>query len=237
MDLDEYINLKSRVETKMKISVMTSTGDDDPINQEEKGDLEYRRAQLEKLKEEVVDLEDISGGISIMDLGLNDFRLDLISYLDKYKRPEGIPMGIHSVTSSQLDIEPGVIFVLKNINDNVNENHQNRLHPFYMVYIADSGDIITNHLEPKEMLDTIRLLCRGKMEVDKKPTKAFNKETKDGKRMGAYSELLSYAIDSIVDVKEKKDLDSFLDGRSMSFISDKINGLDDFELISFLVIK
>ncbi|NLD18471.1 MAG: DEAD/DEAH box helicase, partial [Tissierellia bacterium] len=127
MDLDEYINLKSRVETKMKISVMTSTGDDDPINQDEKGDLEYRRAQLERLKEEVVDLEDISGGISIMDLGLNDFRLDLLSYLDKYKRPEAIPMGIHSVTSSQLDIEPGVIFVLKNINDNVNKNHQNRL--------------------------------------------------------------------------------------------------------------
>jgi len=237
MDLDEYINLKSRVETRMKISVMASTGDDDPINQEEKGDLEYRRAQLEKLKEEVVDLEDISGGISIMDLGLNDFRLDLISYLDKYKKPEAIPMGIHSVTSSQLDIEPGVIFVLKNLNDNVNKNHQNRLHPFYMVYIADSGDIITNHLEPKEMLDTIRLLCRGKIVVDKKPTKAFNKETKDGKKMGAYSELLSYAIDSIVAVKEKKDLDSFLDGKSMSFISDKINGLDDFELISFLVIK
>lgn len=237
MDLDEYINLKSRVETRMKISVMASTGDDDPINQEEKGDLEYRRAQLEKLKEEVVDLEDISGGISIMDLGLNDFRLDLISYLDKYKKPEAIPMGIHSVTSSQLDIEPGVIFVLKNLNDNVNKNHQNRLHPFYMVYIADSGDIITNHLEPKEMLDTIRLLCRGKIVVDKKPTKAFNKETKDGKKMGAYSDLLSYAIDSIVDVKEKKDLDSFLNGKSMSFISDKINGLDDFELISFLVIK
>ena len=78
---------------------------------------------------------------------------------------------------------------------------------------------------------------QGKIEIDKKPTKAFNKETKDGKRMGAYSDLLSYAIDSIVDVKEKKDLDSFLDGKSMSFILDKINGLDDFELISFLVIK
>ena len=81
MDLDEYINLKSRVETRMKISVMTSTGDDDLINAEEKGDLEYRKAQLKRLQEEVVDIEDMSEGISIMDLGLNEFRLDLLEYL------------------------------------------------------------------------------------------------------------------------------------------------------------
>ena len=85
MDLDEYINLKSRVETRMKISVMTSTGDDDLINAEEKGDLEYRRAQLKRLQEEVVDIEDMTSGISIMDLGLNEFRLDLLEYMNRTK--------------------------------------------------------------------------------------------------------------------------------------------------------
>lgn len=81
MDLDEYINLKGRVETRMKISIMTSTGDDDLINPEEKGDLEYRKEQLKRLQEEVVDIEDMSNGISIVDLGLNEFRLDLLEYV------------------------------------------------------------------------------------------------------------------------------------------------------------
>lgn len=237
MDLDEYINLKSRVEMKMKISVMTSTGDDDLINQEEKGDLEYRKAQLLRLQKEVVDLEDMNSGISIMDLGLNDFRLDLLSYLDKYKEPDNIPMGIHSVISSNDDLESGVIFVLKNINDNINVNRQNRLHPFYMVYVSELGDILINHLEPKEMLDNIRHICRNKKDIDKIASDKFNNETRDGKKMEAYSELLSLTIDSIIDLKEESELDSFIGGQTMSFLADKINGLDDFELISFLVIK
>ena len=106
-----------------------------------------------------------------------------------------------------------------------------------MVYISDSGDIVTNHLEPKEMLDTIRHLCREKKDIDRKATKVFNKETGDGKKMDTYSELLSLSIDSIIDVKEEKDLDSFLSGKAISFLADKISGLDDFELISFLVIR
>lgn len=237
MDLDEYINLKARVETRMKISVMTSTGDDDLINQEEKGDLEYRKAQLLRLKEEVVDLEEVGGSISIMDLGLNDFRLDLVSYLDKYKKAESIPMGIHTVTTADTDIEPGVIYVLKNINDNVNINHQNRLHPFYMVYINEEGEIITNHLEPKELLDAIRYQCRGKEEIDLVASKKFNRETRDGKKMEVYSDLLSLAIDSIIEVKEEKDIDSFISGKDISFLAEEIQGLEDFELIAFIVIK
>ena len=109
MDLDEYINLKSRVETRMKISVMTSTGDDDLLNAEEKGDLEYRRVQLKRLQEEVVDIEEMSSGISIMDLGLNEFRLDLLEYIKGHNDVETAPNGLHAVVSPTSDCPPGVV--------------------------------------------------------------------------------------------------------------------------------
>ena len=133
MNLDEYINLKSRVETRMKISVMTSTGDDDPINPEEKGDLEYRKQQLKRLQEEVVDIEDMNTGISIMDLGLNEFRLDLLEYVKAHPDLEQKPKGLHAVVSATEELPKGVIFVLKNINHSVNIDNQNRIHPFYRV--------------------------------------------------------------------------------------------------------
>jgi hypothetical protein len=162
LTLDDYINLKSRVETRMKISVMTSTGDDDLINSEEKGDLEYRKAQLKRLQEEVVDIEDMSSGISIMDLGLNEFRLDLLDYIKNNGDLDKIPLGLHAVVPAKDDAPPGVIFVLKNINGGVNIDNRNRLHPFYMVYIADDGEVVCDHLSPKEMLDKMRYLCKGK---------------------------------------------------------------------------
>lgn len=237
MDLDEYINLKSRVETRMKITVMTSTGDDDLINAEEKGDLEYRREQLKRLQREVVDLEDMSSGISIMDLGLNEFRLDLLEYLKLHEEIENAPKGIHAVVASGQDTPPGVIFVLKNRNESVNVDHRNRIHPFYMVYIADDGDIICDYLDPKKLLDTFRYLCRGKSEPNVTLCKAFNTETKDGKDMKAVSALLSDAISSVMDVKEESDIDSlFTAGGTTALLSD-VNGLDDFELICFLVVR
>lgn len=237
MDLDEYINLKSRVETRMKITVMTSTGDDDLINAEEKGDLEYRREQLKRLQREVVDLEDMSSGISIMDLGLNEFRLDLLEYLKLHEEIENAPKGIHAVVASGQDTPPGVIFVLKNRNESVNADHRNRIHPFYMVYIADDGDIICDYLDPKKLLDTFRFLCRGKSEPNVTLCKAFNTETKDGKDMKAVSTLLSDAISSVMDVKEESDIDSlFTAGGTTALLSD-VNGLDDFELICFLVVR
>lgn len=237
MDLDEYINLKARVETRMRISVMTSTGDDDLINAEEKGDLEYRRAQLKRLKEEVVDIEEMSSGISIMDLGLNEFRLDLLEYIKQHGDVEAAPHGMHAVVAATEDAPPGVVFVLKNLNTRVNIEGQNRLHPFYMVYIGEDGDVICDHLSPKDMLDKIRLLCKGQTEPDMPLCRSFNAETNDGRDMQTYSELLSGAIDSIIHVKEESDIDSFMKGNQMSFLSNVISGLEDFELICFLVVR
>ena len=235
--LDEYINLKSRVETRMKIVDMTATGDDNILSDEEKHDLEYRKAQLKRLQEEVVDLEEMTTGISIMDLGLNEFRLDLLDYVKSHPDLDKTPFGLHAVAAATDDMPAGVIFVLKNRSDSVNIDNQNRLHPFYMVYISDDGDVVCDHLSPKEMLDKMRFLCKGKSEPIPEKYRAFNKETKDGRDMSQTSELLGMAISSIIEVKEESDLDSFLNGGQVSFLENEIKGLDDFELICFLVVR
>ena len=237
MDLDEYINLKGRVETRMKISVMTSTGDDDLINPEEKGDLEYRKQQLKRLQEEVVDIEDMSSGISIMDLGLNEFRLDLLEYVKNHGDLDKKPKGMHAVVPATDELPEGVVFILKNINNSVNIDNRNRIHPFYMVYIGIDGEVICDYLNPKKMLDNIRLLCRGKKEPIKELYQRFNEETDDGRDMTEMSELLSEAINSIIDCKEESDIDSLFSAGGTSALMSAVSGLDDFELICFLVVK
>ncbi|NCD05997.1 MAG: ATP-dependent helicase [Spirochaetia bacterium] len=235
--LDEYINLKAKVETRMKIVDMTATGDENLLTPDEKLDLEYRKVQLQKLQDEVVDIEDISTGISIMDLGLNEFRLDLLDYIKDNPDLDKTPFGLHSVVSHDEENPKGVIFVLKNRSNTVNINNQNRLHPFYMVYIDEKGNVICNHLSPKNMLDKMRYLCKGKKEPISNIYKIFNQETKDGKDMKQISDLLSKTISSIIDLKEETDIDSFLGGNDISFISSEIKGLNDFELICFLAIR
>ena len=237
MTLDDYINLKSRVETRMRISVMTSTGDDDLINPEEKGDLEYRKQQLKRLQEEVVDIEDMSSGISIMDLGLNEFRLDLLEYIKTHEDLDQKPKGLHAVVPATDENPEGVILVLRNINNSINIDNQNRIHPFYMVYIGVNGEIVCDYLNPKKLLDTVRLLCRGKSEPILTLCEKFNRETDDGRNMEEISQLLSDAINSIIDVKEESDIDSLFSAGGTSALMSEINGLDDFELICFLVVK
>ena len=234
--LDEYIDLKARVETRMKIVDMTATGDDNLL-QEEKSDLEYRKAQLKRLQEEVVDIEEMSSGISIMDLGLNEFRLDLLEYVKANPNLDKTPFGLHAVAASNDECPPGVVFVLKNRSNSINIDHQNRLHPFYMVYIADDGEVVCDHLSPKAMLDKLRHLCKGKATPIPELYRRFNKETKDGRNMQATSALLGDAIESIIETKEESEIDTFLGGGQMSFLSNEIKGLDDFELICFLIVK
>ena len=237
LDLDEYINLKARVETRMKISVLTSTGDDNPISPEEKGDLEYRMQQLKKLQEEVVDIEDMSTGISIMDLGLNEFRLDLLEYIKSHPDLENKPLGMHAVVGQTDELPEGVIFVLKNRNNGVNIDSLNRIHPFYMVYMGIDGEIVCDYLNPKKLLDNMRLLCRGKKAPVKALYEKFDEETNDGRDMAEMSALLSESINSIIDTKEESDIDSLFKSGGTSALLSKVSGIDDFELICFLVVK
>jgi hypothetical protein len=237
VDLDEYLSLKGRVETRMRISIMTATGDDDLINAEEKGDLEYRKAQLKRLQEEVVDIEDMQSGISIMDLGLNEFRLDLLEYVKQNGDMDTIPYGLHAVVPASEDCPPGVVFVLKNLNNSVNIDMQNRLHPFYMVYVGTEGEVICDHLSPKELLDKFRSLCKGINTPVMDVCREFNIETKDGRDMQSISTLLTDAITSIIEVKEENDIDSLFNIGGTSALNNKISGLDDFEMICFLVVR
>lgn len=235
--LDEYINLKAKVETRMKIVDMTATGDDNLLSDEEKTDLAYRKAQLKRLQDEVVDIEDMTTGISIMDLGLNEFRLDLLDYIKQHPDIDKTPYGLSAVAPAGEDTPPGVIYILKNRSNSVNIDNQNRLHPFYMVYISEAGEVICDHLSPKNMLDKMRFLCKGKTEPIPELYQPFNRETRDGRNMNQYSKLLGEAIASIIEVKDESDIDGFLDGGQVSFLTNEIRGLDDFELICFLVIR
>ncbi len=238
MELDDYLKLKGRVEARMAGMDITSAGSGNVLlSNEEQADLDYRKKQLQRLQEEVVDLEDMDTGINIMDLGLNEFRLDLLSYMKDNPDIEHTPFGMSAVVPSSDMAQPGVIFILKNRNNAVNIGQQNLLHPFYMVYLADDGSTIINHLAPKRLLDIMRSSCKGCTTPDLELCHAFNRETADGRKMSHYNELLQQAVATIVEKKEESDLESlFSFGETTALVGD-IAGLDDFELICFLVIK
>lgn len=237
VNLDDYINLEDRVKDRMKLTVMVSTGDDNPIS-EEKGDLEYRKRQLQRLQNEVIDIdEDSEGGISIMNLGLNEFRLDLLDYIKKHGHLDKKPLGLYAVVPANQDLPEGVIFILKNINPNMNINGKNRIHPFYMIYVDKDGRILCNYLNPKKLLDDVRLLCRGKAEPIKILCNKFNAETDNGKNMKAMSKLLNKAIKSIIDTKQDEDVDSLFRPGGTSALEGDIYGLEDFELVCFFAVR
>lgn len=238
ISLDEYINLKERVENRMMIADVAATGDDNVLTAKS-SDIAYRKEQLKRLQEEVIELEDVKAGISITDLGLNDFRMDLLNYVKEHGELDNVPFGMHAVVPAQpeLGLQPGVIFALKNIHDSVNVNQQNRLHPFYLVYIGDDGQIVADHTQVKRLLDLIRSSCKGRIEPIHDVCRIFNERTEDGRKMGRYSDLLSSAIRSMIEVKEEKDIDSLFSGGRTTALTHTIKGLDDFELIAFLVIE
>lgn len=237
ISLDEYINLKARVEGRMRMVNLTATGNDNPIDEADNAELEYRKSQLEKIQNEVVDLEEMSGGVSIMDLGLNEFHLDLQELRKKYGEADALPFGIHAVARAGDDTPPGVIFVLKNVNHGVNIDKQNRLHPFYLVYIAADGSVAVNHLQSKDLLTKLRHFAKGNDTPDADMVAKFNSETDNGKNMSSYTSLLTTAIQSIATVKEEKDIDSIFQIGETTVLSSEVKGLDDFELINFLVVK
>ena len=239
LSLDEYINLNKRVSARMTIVNATATADDNIIS-EENEEMDYRKEQLKKLQEGTLqDLEDVDGNISITDLGLNDFVMDLVAYRKANGDPKGVIKGLHAVVAADESkgIEPGVIFVLCNRNNGVNINKQNRLHPFYLVYLKDDGEVIYNHLDVKSILDVLRATSKGRTEPLAELCRGFNKETKDGAKMAKYNNLLQDAVLSIMEVKEESDLESLFKVGSKVLFEHGIDGLDDFELISFVVIR
>jgi len=238
ISLDDYINLKNRVEGRMFLVDMTATGDDNVLTNQS-SDLDFRKQQLERLQSEVVDIEEMDSGISITDLGLNDFRMDLVNYIKSGQSLEGLANGMHAVCpqAPEKGIEKGAIFVLKNVNNGVNIDNTNQLHPFYLVYINERGQVVSNHLNVKNTLDIFRSIAKGKSESIPAVYELFNDETDDGKKMDKYSNLLSESIQSIIHVKDESDVDSLFSTGGTTALMNNIKGLEDFELISFMVIK
>jgi hypothetical protein len=238
ISLDEYINLKERVENRMVIADVTATGDDNVLTAKS-SDIAYRKEQLKRLQEEVIELEDVRTGISITDLGLNDFRMDLLNYIKANGELDNLPNGMHAVVPAQpaLGVQPGVIFVLRNIHDSVNINQQNRLHPYYLVYIGNNGEMVVDHTQVKRLLDLVRASCKAHSEPIQEVCRLFNERTQDGRKMEHCSNLLTAAIRSMIEVKEEKDLDSLFSGGRTTALVNTIAGLDDFELIAFLIIE
>ena len=237
ISLDDYINLKNRVENRMLMMDISDTGEDNVLTNKS-SDIEYRKVQLQKLQEEVVDLEDMNTGISITDLGLNEFRMDLVEYVKLNPNLNKVPNGMHSVVfaDKSIGLEKGVIYVLKNINSDVNIDNMNQLHPFYLVYIKEDGTVISNHLCVKNTLDIFRKITKNHLEPIKEAYMKFNDETNDGKDMKKYSKLLNESINSIINIKEESDIDSLFRSGGTTMLLNDIQGLEDFELISFMVI-
>lgn len=238
ISLDEYINLKERVENRMHIVDMAGTGEDNVLTSKS-SDVAYRKDQLQRLQNEVIELEDVKTGISITDLGLNDFRMDLLNYLKTHDDLPRMPHGLHTVVPAdpKRGLVPGVIFALRNIHDSVNLNQQNRLHPYYLIYIGEDGEIVADQTQVKRLLDLIRTGCKGHTVPFRDLSAAFNVETQDGRNMGTYSDLLNSAIRSMIEVKEERDIDSLFSGGHTTALTQTIAGLEDFELIAFIVIR
>jgi SNF2 family DNA or RNA helicase len=238
ISLDEYINLKERVESRMMIADVTATGDDNVLSAQA-NDVSYRKEQLRRLQEEVIELEDLKTGVSITDLGLNDFRMDLLNYVKAHGEVSNVPNGMHAVVSArpEMGLLPGAIFTLRNRNAGISLNQHNRLHPFYLVYISREGNVIHDHTEVKHLLDLVRTCCKGQDIPNADVCQLFNQETGDGRRMQMYSDLLGKSIRSMIEVKDEKDLDSLFSSGKTTALTDTISGLNDFELISFLVIQ
>ena len=238
ISLDEYINLKERVESRMTIVDVTATGDDNILSAQA-NDVAYRKEQLKRLQEEVIELEDLKTGVAITDLGLNEFRMDLLNYVKQFGEPYHQPNGMHAVVPAQpeLGLIPGVVFALRNLSNSINHDQQNRLHPYYLVYIDQHGETVASHFEVKHLLDLLRTSCKGRSEPIHDACHQFNTVTDDGRNMANYSNLLSQAIRSMIDIKAEKDIDSLFSGGPTSALVNTIAGLDDFELLAFIVVQ
>ncbi|OGB33051.1 MAG: helicase [Burkholderiales bacterium RIFCSPLOWO2_12_FULL_61_40] len=242
ISLDEYIRLKERVESRMMIADVTATGDDNVLSAQA-NDVAYRKEQLRRLQEEVIEMEDLKTGVSITDLGLNDFRMDLLNYVKANGDLTRLPHGLHAVVpaDAEMGLLPGVIFTLRNRllggSAGAVVKQKNRLHPYYLVYIGLDGTTIADHTEVKQLLDLARNACKGKAEPIPAAFEPFNLATGDGRNMQAYSALLDQAIHSMIERQQEQDVDSlFTPGKTTALVHE-VAGLDDFELVSFLVIQ
>jgi len=249
MDLDEYINLEARVTGRMVLLDVSATGEENLIVEDEKvkmNDLEYRKNQLMQLQDRVVDLEDISGGISITDLTMNDFKIDLSEHMEQNKERQDLfekaLTGMYSVVTltdalKAQDIQPGVIFTLQSMKENREKSEKNPLYPYYMLYVTEDGDIPYSYTHSKKILDMYKKVCQNSSKVDDRAAKAFAKQTKNGQDMSFYKGLLEKAVENIIGKTQEEKRKSIFNMEGSTFHEEDVAGIKDFEVISYLILK
>jgi len=230
VELNDYLNLEQRVKGKMLTVNLVSTGDEDLLSPE-MNDIRFRKRQLEKLKEEVIDIDDVNDNISLTDLNMNDYLFELVQYIKKNPEIKKVPRGIYSVAESE---KKGVLFCFKHSNITQKPNSDSSLYPYYLIYIGNDGEVIYGNLKTREVLKEFRKLCAGKNTVEKLRNFAFLQRTKNAQDMSFYSRLLTKAVESIQGDESQKAQKSIFDfsGFNNPFAEETA---DDFELVSFLV--
>jgi len=249
VELNEYLSLEQRVKGKMLAVNLAATGDEDILSPE-MNDIRFRKRQLEKLKQEVIDLDEAGDNISLTDLNMNDYLFELVQYIKKTPDVKIAPKGIYSVTVEESGIrseelhssllipdsllKKGVLFCFRHSNVALKPKSDSSLYPYYLIYIGSDGEIIYGNLQTREALKEFRKLCVGKNTVDTLRNAAFLKRTDDAKNMSVYSKLLTKAVESIQGDEGKKAHSSIFDfsGFDNPFARETA---DDFELVSFLV--
>ncbi len=257
MELDEYINLEARVSGRMVLLDISATGEENVIdeNAKEMNDLEYRRKQLQQLKEAVVDLEDMAGGVSITDLTLNDFRMDLSDYMNRNRPEESTksqnlhaleqaPVGLYAAVTldeslSEEGLKSGVIFCLKNIRTGaqavqVDDNYP--LAPYFLVYVSDDAVIELNFTQSKKVLDLLKRQAFSHSAIDEGATSYVNNATKQGRNMEHDQHLLAVAVDSIAGKSEEKGVESLFTKGGTVLTATSSQGIEDFAVISYLIL-
>lgn len=255
-DLDAYINLKERVEARMALVDVTATGEDNILNAEQikelvSEDLKYRNRQLKQLQEEVLDLEEMDSAVSLTDFSLDDFRMELLRFLEDNRRKlADAPFGLYAVVPkpegpeySQAEkeiIKPGVVFCLRQILEGQAVIEVNPLSPYFLVYIRDDGTVRYNFTHAKQILEIFRVLCQSKTEPYTELCDAFNQETQGGSQMEPYSELLRKAAREIVQIHQKRDAQRFVTGGRGAMLLPldfQVKELEQFELITWLIVR
>jgi len=262
-DLDNYINLKERVEARMALVDVTATGEDNILNTEQiedliTDDLKYRNQQLKKLQNEVLDLEEMNEAISLTDFTLDDFRIELLNFIENNrKRLQNSPLGLYAVvpapggayaamlTGTELSpsekeiIKPGVVFCLSQKGDSVGNEEVNPLNPYFLVYVRDDGTVRYNYTNAKQVLEIYRLLCQGRKTPYDKLCDLFNQETHHGEQMDRYMELMKKAVHEIVQIFKRKGNIKLTSDRGALLIPQvkQVQEMADFELVTWLIVR
>ncbi len=244
MELDEYINLEARVSGRMVLLDISATGEENIIEYDDKkrmNDLEYRRKQLQQLQSDVVNLEDMTGGVSITDLTLNDFKMDLSTFMkERMAELASAPTGLFAVTTLKnvfdSDSEPGVIFCLKAIAGKTAHDDSYALAPYYLVYVTLAGTVKYNFLQAKKILDILKKQGLSWQHPDPKAIELFWQDTEQGKDMSQYRRLLEVAITSIMGKAEEKGVESLFSRGGTVLSKNNFKGSEDFEVISYMII-